>query len=123
MNTILDEMLGKTTTSITTDSRTEIVFVFDDGTRYRMEHIQNCCETVEIDDVIGNLDDLVGSPLLMAEESASGNPPGEERELTGENSSFTWSFYRFATVKGYVTIRWYGESNGCYSEKASITKF
>lgn len=68
----------------------------------------------------------------MAEETTnSGNGQKEYDDFTGENGldskreymdSWTWTFYRFATVKGYVTVRWLGESNGYYSESVSLRK-
>ena len=58
--------------------------------------------------------DLVGSEILLAEEVSSGeNPDGVTVEY---QDSFTWTFYKLSTIKGSVTIRWYGESNGYYSE-------
>jgi hypothetical protein len=70
---------------------------------------------VYIEDICGDLEDLVGLPILMAEETSSReNPPEVVREHYDD--SFTWTFYKIATNKGNVTIRWYGGSNGYYSE-------
>ena len=74
-------------------------------------------------DIVGDIEDLIGSPLLMAEEVTNEqniNPAGVE--VPEDQDSFTWTFYKLATIKGYVTIRWYGQSNGYYSESVSFEK-
>ena len=81
-----------------------LYFEQEDGVHFVLTHIQDCCEDVEIESIDGDLDDLIGEPLLMAEEII---------KVDGD----TWTFYKFATVKGYVTIRFYGSSNGYYSER------
>ncbi len=92
----------------------EIFFFTADGEKYQMYHSQDCCENVSVESIIGDLNDLVGSEILTAEErTSSENPEGVVPEY---QDSYTWTFYELATNKGSVTIRWYGESNGYYSE-------
>lgn len=116
----LSELIGKTLTEVKNLGNEEIVFTTEDGDSYRLFHSQDCCEHVRVEDVIGDLNDLVGAPILSAEEATSDqNPAGVTKEY---QDSFTWTFYKFATRKGYVDIRWYGESNGYYSESVSFAK-
>lgn len=90
--------------------KTEIVFGATDGRLFKQYHEQDCCESVLVEDIVGDLDDLIGEPLLMAEETSREATPEEVCE------SGSWTFYRLATIKGSVTIRWLGSSNGYYSE-------
>jgi len=113
----IKDMVGKTFTRVTGGvGDGEMVFE-NDTERYVFTHDQDCCENVDINDVVGDLSDLVGEPLLMAEE-VSGEIPVEFNEA--EYESVTWTFYKFATRRGYVDVRWLGESNGYYSESVDL---
>lgn len=117
----ITELIGKTMKSVVNNGNEEIVFLTTDGDTYKLYHQQDCCESVCVGDIIGDLDDLIGNPITMAEEATSDkDPEGWKREYLPE--SLTWTFYKFATVKGYVTIRWVGESNGYYSESVNFAK-
>ena len=94
----------------------EMVFVAEDGRRFIFGHMQDCCETVYINDIVGDLNDLVGKPLLRAEEESNVDLPAPSKYA----DSYTWTFYKFATRKGYVDVRWLGESNGYYSESVDL---
>ena len=107
---------GKTLKDIKVKRNEEIIFTVDDGTRYKMFHDQCCCEHVYIEDICGDIKNLIGSPIVMAEEVSN----YDMGKLDKWDDSYTWTFYKFATVKGYVTIRWYGTSNGWYSESVDF---
>lgn len=110
-----EDLKGKVLINIENVNDEELIFTLDTGEKYELFHNQDCCENVTIEDIAGDLSDLIGSPILMAEEvtNSETNPEGFHEEY---QDSFTWTFYKLATIKGYVTIRWYGESNGYYSE-------
>ena len=45
------------------------VLIFEnEKIQFMFYHQPDCCEYVEIDDIVGNLSDLENSPLLIAEE-------------------------------------------------------
>ena len=94
----------------------EMIFVTAEGECFRFAHEQDCCEAVDINDIVGNLEDLVGEPLLVAEEVTNAIEPKEEHY----GSCYTYTFYKFATIKGWVDVRWLGESNGYYSESVDF---
>lgn len=101
-----------------------ILFETECGIKFKMYHLQSCCEDVRIEDICGDLQDLVGSPVLVAEEVFK---DGSELLIAGtiypinqHINGATWTFYKIDTRKGGVTIRWYGTSNGFYSERADF---
>lgn len=117
-----ETLKGKTLTAIkVNDAKDVIMFITSDGEVFKSFHDQDCCESVIIQDINGDLQDLIGHPLEQAEETTNSkeNPEGYDDQW---QESFTWTFYKLATVKGYVTIRWLGESNGYYGEGVDFRK-
>ena len=110
----VEEMLGQTFSRVVSDEDT--VTFENDEVRYVLYHSTDCCESVVVEDIIGDLEDLEGWPLLISREDHDADGP----ELNEE--SYTWTFYNFATFKGYVTIRFLGTSNGYYSEDVDCRK-
>mgnify|MGYP007069479737 CR=1 FL=1 len=110
-----EDLLGKTLVSIE-KTEDELTFTTTEGEVFKSYHNQDCCESVEIEDICGDLQDLIGTPITLAEETFK-----EGGESTQCESS-TYTFYKFATVKGYVDLRWYGISDGYYSERVSLVE-
>ncbi len=113
-------LLGMTITQIIGgEGEDEIRFITTDSRVFKQYHLQDCCETVQVDEIHGDLDDLIGSPITLAEESTYDNELSPDGK-TGCDNDYCWTFYKLATVKGYVTIKWLGESNGYYSTDVSF---
>lgn len=94
-----------------------ITFKTECGREFRLHHSQDCCESVSVESVVGDVADLIGAELLIAEEVEGETPSDFDKSV---HESFTWTFYKLATRKGYVDLRWFGESNGYYCETASF---
>lgn len=105
--TVYKQLIGREILNIAV-----LYFVFDEIIAI-WNHEQECCESVYIEDIEGDLKNLIGTPLVMAETYY--------HEADTYDGSETYTYYTFATVKGRVVIRWYGESNGYYSESVDIT--
>lgn len=113
--TQFDELVGKTIVSVSgcAPSSPRMQLIDSDGAVYTFFHRQDCCEDVRIFSVDGDPNDLVGQIVLAEQVSSEGEPPPREQDPWG---TWTWTFYKFATRRGYVTVRWLGESNGYYGE-------
>jgi hypothetical protein len=113
----INELVGKTLDRIIIlNDKSEINFYCTDGISYSMLHHQDCCESVYVDDIVGDIKDLIDTPILEAREDTNQNDPKQD----DTNDSFTWTFYNIRTINGSVTIKWYGTSNGYYSESVSF---
>ena len=111
-----DELSGLVLISITglEKDSDEVLISTECGREFKMYHEQDCCECVTIDDICGDVSDVVGTTIIKAEERESEANDDEVSECG------TWTFYDIQTVKGSVNIKWLGESNGYYSESVSL---
>jgi hypothetical protein len=97
----------------------DIIIFENDAEVVYFYHQGQCCEDVHVDDIVGELSLLENSPILMAEElTRCVDNPRDYDEY-----SLTFTFYKFATINGHVNIKWYGSSNGFYSEEVDHSHY
>lgn len=129
-------LVGKTIIDIQNDEF-QITFTVESDNqqpvKYQMTHEQDCCESVTVDDIVGDMYDLLDSPVLRATEDVNSweNPDFPRKDNVPfkagtpsvyDEDTWTWTFYNIATKKGHVTIKWYGTSNGYYSERVDFKR-
>ena len=105
------DLLRETFIKITKDLDNNELYFYTSDSIFLMRHDQECCEDVHIAEIIGDINDLIGEPIIKVSEDSS-----------AEKDEMTWTFYNLATKKGHVTIRWVSSSNGYYSEKVFLYK-
>ena len=119
------DLKGQTFTDIygLKEGSTQVVFVKSSRSGgYALFHEQDCCEQVWLEDICGDPKDLIGMPILSAEEVSSNDSFNEKLEKEWndmDQDSYTWTFYKISTIKGSVTLRFFGASNGYYSEEVT----
>lgn len=97
----------------------EVTIIFTDGSCLKFYHQQSCCETVLLEDFDITPEWLVNSNIISVEERISRSGEGV-KPLNDWDESYTWSFYVIKTSSSTMVLRWYGESNGWYSETVNI---
>ena len=58
MQANIKDLIGKTLIEIEKINDEELIFHCTSGEKYRMFHDQDCCESVHIEDICGDLEDL-----------------------------------------------------------------
>lgn len=129
----IKRLIGKTLTHFELiqhrqgDFRDLIIFIEDNGTQWGVYHNWECAEPVTI---VSNLSAIINLPITQAEaihniqqdvNSEDVNYIPDLDKYARPTRSQTW-IYKLGTQKGSVIIRWYGKSNGYYSEEVLFNK-
>lgn len=109
----IKKLIGEDTINNVVQGEEKITFYMNSGREIIFYHQQSCCESVWVEDVNGNWEDLYNTPIIVAECRT-------EHNNDVDWGTQTWTFYTFRTIKGSVDVRWCGESNGYYSEEVDI---
>lgn len=106
----ISNLVGSTIQSVTgleKDSE-RLIIVTDRGT-LSLLHRSLCCEEVSIVDFNGDVSDLIGGYVSVADKRTNMKDTPESYFRT------QYTFYTIRTSKGDMDIRWLGRDNGYYS--------
>ena len=113
----INTLVGQEIVKIEVLNHTELIIHTTDDV-YKMHHEQDCCEKVYLEDICGDLDDMLG--VVVNAYSSSNLVKDQTQSCDKEQQQ--WTFYHISTIKGTVTLRWYGASNGYYATEVSFEK-
>ena len=87
----ITQLNGKTLSRVEKNGDERLWFYTTDNKAVKLYHSQDCCESVYIEDITGDLNDLVGNPILRA----------EVRTEDGQSDygDLTYTYYELATIK------------------------
>lgn len=94
----------------------EEVYIWASGRKFVMVHDQDCCECVTVEDIQGNVERMIGEVVIDATENSNCTDP----KIEGTDDCWTWTYYTIRTQSETLVIRWYGSSNGYYSESVTF---
>ena len=108
---------------IISEEKDHIIFICDNDKKYLFAHDQDCCEDVYLESIDNDINLLLNSPILIAEETKHTNTKKYLKDCAEAIDTQTWSFYKLGTINGVCVFRWYGSGGGeIYSESASLFK-
>lgn len=100
----------------------EVIFHTKEKRTFKLFHNYDCCENVLLADICGTTA-LTGKVLSATMKNNIGKQNVKTDLSAFDDCSTTWTFYDIQTNKGFLTLRWFGNSNGCYSEEACFIEF
>jgi hypothetical protein len=109
------DLVNETLTHIDV-AKDEVLLTTKSGRQIRLYHSQDCCESVLLEDIEGNIFSLIGAALTRCETQIEKDQPPKPEW----NSSWTRTKFIFSTDSDTVILKWIGESNGYYSESVDI---
>jgi hypothetical protein len=120
-NIDINDLVGQTIVSIDNlEYNSSCVYFNTEKYIFTMFHEPQCCESIYIDDICGDISDILNTPIIAAYESFKEKNFFSSKigELSPHDN---WTFYNIATVKGDLSIIWRGEQSN-YSSFVEITK-
>ena len=94
----------------------EIILTLNTGEKFKISHDHDCCKSVRVEGLYGDISDLLNMEIIVANETSSNSHGSTGVDLT-------WTYYQLGTMKGVVTIQWFGVSNGYWSDRVELKKY
>jgi hypothetical protein len=95
-------------------SDTENQYIYTNKGKFALQFIQECCESVCCESIIGTSEKLIGYEVILAEEDI-------KEHSSGSGNSETITTYTIQTQYNLLYLIWIGSSNGYYGETAKVS--